>query len=195
MAYSFVRYTGNGSTKNYTFSFPYLDQSHVVVRLDGVVVTAFTFLNSSTIAFTSAPSVGALIEIRRVTPKDTPIVNFQDGSVLLERDLDLLAVFNLYVAQEVEDEVSEGLFTGTDGTYHANGKRITDVADPVNDQDVATKHYVNSGMESQLVLAKSLNDQSQAMLQQADSIISSFTVSLADPSGGRDGDVWFKVTT
>lgn len=194
MAYSYVRYTGNGSTKNFTFSFPYLDQTHVQALVDGVVTTAFTFLNASTLAFTTAPANGSLIEIRRVTPKDTPIVNFADGSVLLERDLDLLATFNLYVSQETDDDVQEGLFTGIDNTFSANSKRISNVVDPVNPQDVATKNYADNAMGSQLAQATVLVNQAADLVNQADSIISSFTVSLEDPSGGNDGDIWFKVT-
>ena len=144
MAYSYVRYTGNGSTKNYTFSFPFLDQSHIVVSVAGEVTTEFTFLNSSTIAFNTAPITGAYIEIRRSTPKDIPIINFQDGSVLLEKDLDLLVTFNLYVAQEADDGVREGLFTGLDFSFDANNKRISNMANPVNPQDASTKYYVDS---------------------------------------------------
>lgn len=194
MAYSYVRYEANGSTVNYTFSFPYLDTSHVKVRLDGVLTTAFTFLNSSTIALNSAPANGVQIEIRRYTPKDVPIVDFQDGSVLLEKDLDLLATFNLYVAQETDDLAAEGLFVGLDGTYGADQKRISDVLDPVDAQDVATKNYVDTGMTSQLQQATTLVNQATSLVNQAETIISSFTISTDSPSGGTDGDVWFKVT-
>ncbi len=162
--------------------------------MDGVEVTAFTFLNASTLAFTTAPANGSLVEIRRITPKDTAIVNFTDGSVLLERDLDLLATFNLYVSQETDDDVQEGLFTGIDNTFHANDKRISGVADPIDPQDVATKNYADTAMSSQLAQASNLVAQASDLVVQADSLIASFTVSLEDPSGGNEGDVWFKVT-
>ena len=151
MAYSYVNYTGNGSTLNYTFSFPYLNTTHITVSVEGVITTAYTFLNNSTITFTSAPT--GLIQIRRFTPKDTPIVDFQDGSVLLEKDLDLSVTYNLYIAQETDDIVKESIFTDTDFTLTASGKRISNVGDPVNQQDAVTKDWAENNGSSQVALA------------------------------------------
>lgn len=194
MAYSYVRYTAVAGVQNYTFSFGYLDQNHIQVRLDGSLTSAYTFLNSSTIRFNTAPSAGVQIEIKRVTPKDVPIVDFQDGSVILERDLDLLATYNLYVSQETDDLAAGGLFVAEDGTFSADNRRISGVADPVNPQDAVTKNYVDTGMSSQLNQATTLVSQATSLVEQADAIISSFTVSTSMPTGGSDGDVWFKVT-
>ena len=194
MAYSYVRYIANGSTQNYTFSFGYIDESHIQVRLDGALSTAYTFLNESTVSFTTAPAASVQIDIRRVTPKDVPIVDFQDGSVILEKDLDLLAIFNLYVSQETDDLAAGGLFLAEDGTFGADNLRITNVAEPINPQDAATKNYVDTGFNSQLQQATTLVSQAEVLVAQADSLISSFTISTADPTGGTDGDVWFKVT-
>lgn len=146
MAYSYVRYTGNGSTTNYVFPFPYINSSHVKVRLNGVLNTNFSFLNASTIQLTTAPASGVVIEIRRETPKDSPIVNFTDGSILLERDLDLLATFDTYVAQETEDSLDESIRKNSVGVWDADSSRIGSVADPVNTQDAATKNYVDVGV-------------------------------------------------
>lgn len=144
MAYSYVRYTGNGSTTNYTFSFPYISQDHIKVRLNGVLTTAFTYLTSSSIQFTTAPASGVVIEIRRETPKDSPIVNFTDGSVLLERDLDLLATYDLYLAQENADLLSDSITLNSLGAWDVQSKRLVNVADPVNAQDAVTKNYHDS---------------------------------------------------
>lgn len=194
MAYSYVRYNGNGSTTNYTFPFGYLDKTHIKVSLDGVITSAYSFLNSSTISFNTAPTAGVLIEIRRITPKDNRPVDFQDGSVILERDLDLLATFNLYVSQETDDLAADGLFVDTDGTFDADNRRIKNVQTPSANTDAVNKEWAETGMTSQLAQASTLVSQAASLVAQADAIISSFTISTAAPSGGNDGDVWFKVT-
>jgi hypothetical protein len=144
VAYSYVRYAGNGSTVNYTFSFPSISQDHIKVRVAGTLVTTWSFLNASTIQFISAPASGAVIEIRRETPKDSAIVNFTDGSVLLERDLDLLATFDLYLAQETKDGLDGSITLNSLGVFDAQSKRITAVADPVNAQDAVTKNWIET---------------------------------------------------
>lgn len=143
MAYSYIRYTGNGSTTNFAFSFPYLAAAHISVRVNDVV-TAFTFLNSSTVTVSPAPASGAIVEVRRTTPKDTPIVDFTDGSVLLESDLDLLATYSLYLAQETEDGVDTALTQDFTGVYDALNKRIINVATPVDPEDAVNKAYADT---------------------------------------------------
>ena len=144
MAYSYIRYAGNGSTTNYVFSFPYISADHIQVRVNGVVTTLFSFLNSSTVQMATAPASGAILDIRRVTPKDTALVNFTDGSVLLERDLDLLATFDLYLAQETKDGLDAAIQQDYLGVYDALTKRIANVADPVAAQDAVTKNWVET---------------------------------------------------
>lgn len=139
MAYSYVRYTGNGATTNYTFPFQYLSQDHIKVRINGVLTTLFSFLNANTVQMFSAPASGAVIEIRRETPKDTPIVNFTDGSVLLERDLDLLATFDLYLAQEASDFAADSLTLNNGGQWDARSLHLVNLPDPSGPTEPVTK--------------------------------------------------------
>jgi hypothetical protein len=152
VAYSYVQYTGNGATTNYAIPFSYLDSSHIKVRVNGTV-TAFTLLNSSTVQISPAPLAGTIIDIRRETPKDSAPVNFTDGSVLLEKDLDLLAAFNLYTAQESADGVADAIVKDTTGVWDAQSRRIKDVANPVNANDAVNKNWAETAMSSQLASA------------------------------------------
>lgn len=138
MAYSIVRYTGNGTTASYTFPFQYISPDHVQVRVNGSSAI-FSFLNSSTVTISPTPALGSIVEIKRVTPKDTVPVNFTDGSVLLERDLDLLALFDLYIAQESSDAVADTISVDSIGRWDAQGKRLGNLAPAVAADEAVIK--------------------------------------------------------
>jgi hypothetical protein len=138
VAYSYVLYTGNGTTTNYTFPFEYLNASDIKVRVNGVL-TGYTFLNESTVTISPAPSVGSIIEIRRETITESPPVDFADGSVLLERDLDLLARYNLFATQEAYDIANDGMSQNLSGSLDAQDRRIVNVANPIDPKDAVNK--------------------------------------------------------
>lgn len=174
MAYSYVRYSGNGSTTNYTFSFPTISTGHIKVRVNGTLVTNWSFLNSSTIQFASAPANGVVIDIRRETPKDSTIVNFTDGSVLLERDLDLLATWQLYLGQETEDDLEDTIKVDSQGRFDALNKRIINVANPINAQDAVTKAYVDPVLASAQAQATAAANSAAAALSSANAAAATY---------------------
>lgn len=108
MALSYIIYTGDGSQTDYTFPFSYLDKSDIYVTVD-LVTVPFTFITSSSIRCTTPPISGGSVKIKRSTQTVSPPVNFTDGSVLLEKDLDTLVNYTLYLAQEQADSVGESL--------------------------------------------------------------------------------------
>ena len=107
MALSYNQYTANGSTTQFDLTFNYIEQSHVKVYIDNVQDNSFTWVNASRIQTSSTPSTGAIIKIDRDTPTTSRLVDFQDGSVLSETDLDKSANQNFYVAQEIVDLSSD----------------------------------------------------------------------------------------
>ena len=126
--YSLVMYAGNGSNRNFTIHFPYLDKSHVKVKVNNVPTTAFTWLTSSSIQFNTAPAAGVAIEIYRETPLNSVPVDFNDGSILLEQDLDLLTTFNLYVDQEIADRAALALSKCSGGASNTQDSGATAAA-------------------------------------------------------------------
>lgn len=162
MAYSYVLYAGNGSNKNFSFNFPYLDKSHVKAKIDNSPTTAFTWLTNNSIQFTTAPAAGAVIEIYRETPQSAAPVDFTDGSVLLERDLDLLTTFNLYVGQEATDKAARAISVGSDGAFNALGLRVANAADPVQPQDLVTKKWAETSVSSGVNQAQTAADNAAA---------------------------------
>lgn len=101
MAVSIITYTADGSTNQFSITFDYISQSHVVVKVNGSAA-AFTFVNSSTIQTNTTPTAGQKVEIRRVTPV-AALVDFTDGSTLFEADLDLADKQARFVAEEAKD--------------------------------------------------------------------------------------------
>lgn len=142
MSYSYVQYTGNGTLANYTFPFQYLSADHIKVKVDGVIAI-FSLLNANTVTITPTPALNSIIEIRRVTPKDTSIVNFTDGSVLLERDLDLLATFDLYIAQEAADAVEDTISKDALGRWDGQALRLGNIAPAINGDEVVIKQTLD----------------------------------------------------
>jgi len=146
MALSYNTYTGDGATTNFTFTPAYINQSDVKVYEDGVlqtVTTDYTWFNSTTIQFNAAPANLAAIRFNRVTQNTSRVVDFQDASTLTESDLDLSANQLFFIAQEaIDDAADNALHLHSGGTYFdAETLPISNLLDPVSDQDAATKKY------------------------------------------------------
>lgn len=142
--YSLQRYTSDGSNRNFNVPFQYLSKPHIEVRLDGVITQAYTWLNDSTIQLNSAAASGVVVELRRNTPKETRLVNFQDASVLTEKDLDVDSEQCFFVAQEAIDQAVLALYVGSDNKIDAEGSSIKNLPEPTSDDEVANKQYVDS---------------------------------------------------
>ncbi len=148
MAFAIDTYTGNNSTTSFSVTFPYIEQAHVVVTIDGVtktLTTDYTFTNASTITFTSPPATSAVIKFTRSSNRTTRLVDYQDGSTLTEATLDQDGNQSFFMAQEAID-ITENTLNISQSTdqFDALNKRITNVADPTSAQDVATKNYLEN---------------------------------------------------
>ena len=102
-------YTGNGSTKNYAFTFPYINQTDVKASVAGAVTTDFTFANATTLAFNTAPANNAAITIYRSTDDSNLVATFYPGSAIRSSDLNDNYTQNLYSTQENTNDATEAL--------------------------------------------------------------------------------------
>ena len=111
MAVTQNNYTGNGSTVLFSFTFPYLEQTDVQVRLDGVLqpTTAYSFANATTVQLNTAPANGVNIIIFRNTDNDNKKATFYPGSAIKAEDLNNNIDQILYVAQEVDNNAMSSL--------------------------------------------------------------------------------------
>lgn len=143
--YSRSYYSGDGTTTDFTVGFPYLDKAHVKLYLNGDLSTDWSWIGDTTARIASAPSSGVTILLKRETSPTARIVDYTAPSSLNESDLDDDSLQAFYLNQEALDQANSTV--GDDpvtGQFTAANKRLTNVADPVNDQDAATKGWVSS---------------------------------------------------
>ena len=147
MAFAIDTYTGNNSTTSFSVTFPYIEQAHVIVSLDGVtktITTDYTFTNASTITFTTAPATGVIIKFTRSSNRTTRLVDYQDGSTLTEATLDQDGNQSFFMAQEAIDVTENSLNKNAQDLFDAQNKRIINVATPTSNNDAVNKTYVDA---------------------------------------------------
>ena len=118
-AASFTNHTGNGSAGPFNISFSYLAEAEVDVTVGGVlktITTHYTFTSATQITFTSGnePANGVAIKFQRDTNISAKKVDFTDGSVLTEADLDANSDQVLFAQQEITDKLG-GIEEGATG--------------------------------------------------------------------------------
>lgn len=148
MALARVQYTQEVSGNlNFTVPMPYISTDDIFVSVNGVDVS-YSWLNDSTVQLTTAPNVGAVIDVRRETNRTELLVDFQDASTITEEQLDLSAKQSFFIAQESFDQTGGSLAVANDGSYSANGRRISNVGDPDSDDDAANVRWVKAQYQS-----------------------------------------------
>lgn len=155
MAITYSDYTGDGSNTDFAFSFPYLEDTHVVVEVDGVDKTTtagdFTLPTTSLVRMTVAPALAALVRVKRVSDFATDLVDFTNGSVLTEGDLDRAYQHNRYLNEEAAEGNDASLQIVGGGTdYNAANKKIVNLSDPTLTTDAANKDYIDTQISKQV---------------------------------------------
>ena len=146
MPITYVDYTATAAQTDFAFSFPYLEDEHVIVQIDGSATTDFTIVTtpSTKIVLNVGATAGQIVRVSRVSQPDQNLVDFVNGSVLTESELDRAYLHNRYLAEESaeQNDVSLRVKEGAAGWDGLN-KRLLNLANPVDDQDAATKDYVD----------------------------------------------------
>ena len=153
MATTQTTYTGNGSTTNYSFTFPYLAETDVKVKLDGVTqaTTTYSFANATTISMNSAPGNGVGIIIFRDTNNDSKKATFYPGSAIKAEDLNNDFDQILYTAQEIDNNAMSTL--GDDpmqGDLPMGNNKLTNLATPTAGTDGTNKTYVDTTIDTKI---------------------------------------------
>ena len=164
-------YTANGLTTVFAYEFYLISASDIQVTINGSEVTSGYAVSGvgntggGEVTFLTAPANGATVIFERVTPTYR-LTDYQDNGDLLadtvNKDFDRLwmAIQRAFIYLGVA--LSRPLFGG--GPFNANGYRIANLADPVNDQDAATKKYVIENGKTNLARTLRVPESSTAML-------------------------------
>ena len=159
MANTYVDYTGDGSETDFNFSFPYINTEHVAVEVNEgpaggtnrwvrkTLTTDYTVETSPTnfVRFVTAPTNLAKVRVLRDSNATVAIVDFENGSVLTETELDNGYNHNRYLAEEAEEGATGGALTKRDTDhYNADGLKLENLADPDSDDDAVNKGYADT---------------------------------------------------
>ncbi|EPS9754126.1 phage tail fiber protein [Klebsiella oxytoca] len=146
-------YTANGLTTVFAYEFYLISASDIQVTINGNEVTSGYTVSGvgntggGEVTFLTAPANGSTVIFERVTPTYR-LTDYQDNGDLLadtvNKDFDRLwmAIQRAFIYLGVA--LTRPLFGG--GPFNANGYRIANLHDPVDDQDAATKHYVDESI-------------------------------------------------
>jgi parallel beta-helix repeat protein len=160
MANTYVDYTGDNSETDFIFNFDYLQDDHVKVKVNDVIVTNYSIVEVSAdnvIRFNTAPASNASIRIYRDSRGDfSPLVDFVDGSVLTGDNLDEAYKHNLFVSQEASEGTGNELLNKKGGAnYDAEGNKIINLGTPTASTDAANKGYTDQTIDNAIALGGS----------------------------------------
>lgn len=171
MAVTYIDHAGTQGQTDFTFTFPYLEDEHIKVEIDGVDTTDFTVVATPTakVVLDTGLSAAATVRVRRRSAPAEDLVDFQNGSVLTEAELDRSYLHNRYLAEESaeQNDISLRVQAGADGQFDALNKKIINVSDPTADQDAATKNYVDGVVGDVAVGALPDNSVTYGKIQEA----------------------------
>ena len=115
--YSYRQYVGDGLAKTFSVPFPYLTRAHVHLYLNSkelVDGTDYTWTSGTQLQLTTAPQAAVpgavpvpaeVLTVRRLTPEDDQIVQWKDGSYIIQDDLNESDRQWLYLIQEHHDQL------------------------------------------------------------------------------------------
>ncbi|MGI6822875.1 phage tail fiber protein [Klebsiella pneumoniae] len=141
-------YTANGQTTVFTYEFYIISASDLEVSINGSVVTSGYTVSGvgnkdgGDITFLTPPANGAVVMLERVVPTYR-LTDYQDNGDLLadtvNKDFDRIWMAIQRAFIDLGFALTRPFFGGP---FNAKGYRIENLADPVNEQDAATKKFV-----------------------------------------------------
>ncbi|MEH4265907.1 phage tail fiber protein [Klebsiella aerogenes] len=141
-------YTANGLTTVFTYQFYIISASDLQVSINGNIVTSGYSVagvgnkDGGDVSFLTPPANGAVVMLQRVVPTFR-LTDYQDNGDLLadtiNKDFDRIWMAIQRAFLELGLAITRPLYGGP---FNAQGYRIANLADPVDNQDAATKKFV-----------------------------------------------------
>lgn len=133
LRYSMNRFQGDGLTDTYELQFAggYIDPAHVKAYAVDTATQAkrdisFTFIDAFNIQVTSAvATVDEVLVVYRDTPKSTPLVNFADGAIYNEANMDKVVTQAVFATAEMVDTAGESVGAAVAAAETAGAAIIT----------------------------------------------------------------------
>ena len=198
----------DGTQTTYTFPFSYLRKKFVMVSIihSDASETALEYgvdytVNDLSVSLTTPAQVGKHIIIYRQTSTDK-IVTWNDGSILLARDMNTEDVQMLHLQEEQQDYIqAHSINTKTDNDtkevlWDALNHRVVNVSDPKDPQDAVTKHYmenvqggfvaVNTKILNDAKATLSATQQTQSKAQANETLSEAWATSTESPDNTED---------
>ncbi|SMG60153.1 phage tail fiber domain-containing protein [Cedecea sp. NFIX57] len=146
----YIIYNANGMTTVFPFEFYIIAAGDIQVSINGTVATSgFSVsgtgnVSGGDVVFLTPPAAGSVVMLERVVPTYR-LTDYQDNGDLLadtiNKDFDRLWMAiqrsSIYLGLALRRPL-------LGGPFDAEGYRIESLADPVNEQDAATKKYVET---------------------------------------------------
>lgn len=168
MAFSVNTPVGDGVTKQFSVSFTngIFSRDNVFVFVDGELdvggeplARPFTWINDGLIELTgTAPAAGVVVRIRRIMDKTQPVVDYVDGSILSEKNMDESLDHLLNTMHEVLDGYG---FGDIQTDINMNGNVIRNTQTDLNDP---TSLVTVSGLGDAVDRSETAADEAEAAL-------------------------------
>ena len=194
MAFSRVTKIGDGVSTQYpvNFTLGYIDPTHITARVgnevDGLgnpVYRAITFLGPNLFQIAGTPAgIGVPVVFERTVPKESLIVNFSNGDVLDELNLDTSQLQTIMAVQEVLD----GRFASLGRDLDFGNFTGINTRPPTAPADLANKQYVDDRTGDLVTQVPVILAASAAATAAATAAAASAAEAAASAGGGTPSD-------
>ncbi len=190
MALSIVTIPGDGATNTFVVAFAlgFIDPADVTAwvtgEYDGLgakVYRSITFLTNTLLQISgSPPANGVNVVFTRTVPNNALIVDYEDGDIMNEINLNQSQKQVIMLVQQVLD----GRFSAFSQDVSAGGFRITNLGTPIAPTDAANKLYVDTILQSGIPGGAAYIAATLTELKALDTTV--YTASILK-QGGREG--------